>query len=102
MAALSALSAQIHLTLTLSIYRANVLVGGNAAFGWFAGAAAGTPAFAALTTVKMPAITTNTAMTTVGGYSYVPVNPGDILLWVINTDSSTVAVPDIVVLDQLV
>ena len=101
-ALLTTLTAQIHLTLTLDIYRATTHVGGSAAFGWTAGSTAGTPALAGLTTVKMPAITANTAMTTVGGYSYVPVQPGDILLWTIGTDSSTVAVPDLVATAQLV
>lgn len=88
----SALIAESTLSLLVSVYRANVQVGGQEAFGWLL-AAAGTPAIAALTGVKMPALTANTALlgNASAGY-YMNVNPGDVLVFRQNC-SGSVAVP---------
>ena len=97
----SALTAQSNLTLSVSVYRANTQLGGQAAFGWLA-AGGGTPAFSALTSVVCPALTGNTALIKSGSVYYLPLNPGDILVWTIVTSSSTVAVPQLVAQTQVV
>jgi hypothetical protein len=91
-AAVTALTAQTTLNLNVSVYRANVQLGGTAAFGWLT-SGTGTPALAALTSVVLPAITANTALVKSGSVYYLPLNPGDILVWSISTSTSTVAVP---------
>jgi len=70
-------------------------VGLSAAFGWVAGASAGTPVFGAKQSVAMPAITTNSALVTPtnGSGSYLPLAQGDRIEAITTTDSSTVTMP---------
>ena len=88
----TALTAQATLTYTVSVFRANVELGGGPAFGWTA-AGGGTPAFSALTSAVMPAIAANTALVTVGQEQYVVLQPGDIVVYRQVTSSGTVVVP---------
>lgn len=99
-AAVTALTAQTTLDLSLSVYRADVQLGGTAAFGWLT-SGTGTPALAALTSVVLPAIPANTALVKSGTVYYLPLYPGDILVWAIQTSTSTVAVPQLVAQTQI-
>lgn len=71
------------------------LVGNGPAFGWVAGAAAGTPTFGAKQSVSMPPIAANTALVTpVGGTgSFLLLAQGDRIEASTSTDSSTVTMP---------
>ena len=71
------------------------LVGNGPAFGWVAGASAGTPTFPAKGSVSMPAIAANTSLVTpVGGTgSFMLLTQGDRIEAATSTDSSTVTMP---------
>ncbi len=99
-AAATALSASSTLDLSVSVYRANTQLGGTAAFGWLT-SGTGVPALAALTSVVLPAIPANTALVKSGTVYYLPLNPGDVIVWSIQTSTSTVAVPQLVAQTQI-
>jgi hypothetical protein len=78
-------------------------VGNGPAFGWTAGAGAGTPAFPAGASIVAPAVAANTSLVTTGAIGWggpggttaalaaaLPVQAGDALVLNILTDSSTV------------
>jgi hypothetical protein len=83
-------------------------VGGGPAFGWIAGAGAGTPTFPVGATVMAPAIAANTSLVTPASATWlgpggtattagIPLQAGDVLVLNVLTDSSTVTASPIMI-----